>query len=94
VLSGSARITHPFHPLTGQSFPILQGKRISGIDTLFLRGSDRGTFAVPREWTDQADPSPLAALGLPPTILEARCLLTLVGLLRHLPPPQPTGLDS
>jgi hypothetical protein len=94
VLSGSARITHPFHPLAGQSFPILQGKRISGIDTPFLRGSDRGTFAVPREWTDQADPSPLAALGLPPTILEARCLLTLVELLQHLSPPQLTGLDS
>jgi hypothetical protein len=72
----------------------LQSKRIGGIDTLFLRGSDRGTFAVPREWTDQADPSPLAALDLPPTILEARCLLALVQLLRHLSPPRPTGLDS
>jgi hypothetical protein len=99
ALSGSAQITHPFHPLKGQTFPILQSKRISGKDLLFLRGTDRGTFAVPREWTDQADPSPLAAVGLPPTILEARCLLALVELLRPLSagkaePPNPTGLDS
>src|SRR4051794_10438899 len=86
-LSGSAQITHPFHPLNGQSFPVLQCKRIGGIDTLFLRGTDRGTFAVPREWTDQADPSPLAALGLPPTVLEARCLLALVDLLQSLSSP-------
>jgi hypothetical protein len=79
-----AQITHPFHPLKGQSFPILQSKRISGNDLLFLRGTDRGTFAVPREWTDQADPSPLAAVGLPPTILEARCLLALAELIRRL----------
>jgi hypothetical protein len=56
---GYAEITHPFHPLRGQRFPILKTRRVSGIDTLVLQGTSMGTFAVPYQWTDQGDGEPL-----------------------------------
>jgi Family of unknown function (DUF5372) len=91
-LSESATITHPFHPLRGQSFPVLKARRVGGIDTLILRGTGRGTFAVPRAWTDRADPSPLAVLGLQAPILDPHCLLALRQLLQQLT--LSGGLDS
>jgi hypothetical protein len=85
ALSGSAEITHPFHPLKGQQFPILKLRRVRGIETLILQGTSHGTFAVPREWTDRADPSPVAALGISPLpILDGLCLRQLAELIALL----------
>ena len=41
------------HPLRNQRFPILKTRIVSGCQTLILQGTDRGTFAIPMEWTDQ-----------------------------------------
>ena len=81
---GWAEIRHPFHPLRGQSFPvlILKTRRVAGIDTLILRGLEHGTFGVAREWTDWGEPSP--SLGLPPRRWDADLLLDLVNLLEQL----------
>jgi len=49
---------HPFHPFRGQQFLILKTRRVSGVDTLILRGSTSGTFGIPRAWTDRAWPPP------------------------------------
>jgi hypothetical protein len=54
---GSVEITHPFHPLRGHHFVVLKIKKVSGIETLSLRHTERGSFAVPREWTNWAPPS-------------------------------------
>ncbi len=75
-----AKITHLFHPLRGQSFPVLKKKRISGVDTVVLWTSLGKSVAIPREWTDQADPSPLS----PPSILDGECLVALTSLLESL----------
>jgi hypothetical protein len=53
---GSAEITHPFHPLRGRRFAVLKLRKGSGVETLSLRHPERGSFAVPREWTDWAPP--------------------------------------
>jgi len=53
---GSAEITHPFHPLRGHQFVVLKVRKVSGVETLSLRHAERGSFAVPREWTDWAPP--------------------------------------
>ena len=53
---GSAEITHPFHPLRGRRFVVLKLRKGSGVETLSLRHPERGSFAVPREWTDWAPP--------------------------------------
>jgi hypothetical protein len=79
---GWAEIQHPFHPLHGQSFPVLKKRRVSGIDTLILQGLEHGTFCVHREWTDWADPSPYS--GFTPPRLNIYSLLELVDLLEQV----------
>jgi hypothetical protein len=75
--SGRAEITHPFHPLKGQSFVILKSRSVAGVETLVLQGSSRGTFAVPKDWTDQADPCGYESLDGPLPVFDSRRLLAL-----------------
>ena len=79
-----AKITHPYHPLRGQRFPILKTRRVSGVDTLVLRGSSMGTFAVPQEWTDKGRFCLHITLPNKPPILDFQCLLTLREILNSL----------
>jgi hypothetical protein len=82
---GSAEICHPFHPLRGQQFEVLKERRVSGVDTLILRILGRGTFSVPREWTDWACPSDDNSVAFPPRRFKAELLLDLVAFLDQLP---------
>jgi hypothetical protein len=77
---GWAEIQHPFHPLRGQSFPVLKKRHLAGVDTLILQGLEHGTFWVAREWTNWADPS----LEISARRLSISSLLELVELLEHL----------
>lgn len=81
---GWAEIRHPFHPLRGQRFEVLQKRRIAGIDTLILRQVERGTFSIAREWTDWADPSPYDSVGLSAQRVNAESLFELAALLEQL----------
>jgi hypothetical protein len=49
---GSVKITHPFHPLFNQTFQVLKTRKIANIITLVLQHKERGSFAVPADWTD------------------------------------------
>jgi hypothetical protein len=69
---------------------VLKKRRVAGVETLILRELERGTFSVPREWTDWADPSPYDPLTLPPYRLAADCLFELVALLEALPGSRPS----
>ena len=86
---GWAEISHPFHPLGGRRLEVLKKRRVAGADTLILRELERGTFSVPRAWTDWADPSPYDSLTLPPHRLAADFLFELVALLDALPASSP-----
>jgi hypothetical protein len=81
---GWAEIRHPYHPLRGQRFRVLKQRRIAGIDTLILRELERGSFSIPREWTNWADPASNQSLGLPPQRIDAESLFELVDLLEQL----------
>jgi len=82
---GSAEVTHPFHPLRGQQFVVLKVRRVSGVDTLSLRHTELGSFAMPREWTDWAPPSTqVTPAGSPPLITDAFGLLALNELIASL----------
>lgn len=51
------------------------------METLILQGTSHGTFTVPREWTDRADPALAAVLGVSPApFLDGPCLLQLAEL--------------
>jgi hypothetical protein len=88
---GWAEISHPFHPLRGRRFEVLKERRVAGVDTLILRELERGTFSVPREWTDWADLSRYDSLALPPHRLAADYLFELVTLLDALPASSPSA---
>jgi hypothetical protein len=91
---GWATITHPFHPLHGQHFEILKTRKVSGIETLILRHPEKGSHAVPREWTDQADPDLCDLLNLPPSKLRIESLQELAELLRLLDKPLQIEVDQ
>jgi hypothetical protein len=78
---GSAAITHPYHPLRGQQFPLLKIRRIGGVETVILRGTSGGTFAVPLAWTDRAEPNPWQTIGSNPPLFSAQSLASLVELI-------------
>lgn len=63
---------------------MLKERRVAGVDTLILRNAERGSFAVAKEWTDRARPSPYEALGMTPERLDAQFLLDLVALVEQL----------
>jgi hypothetical protein len=79
---GWALITHPFHPLSGQRFPILKARKIGGQEVLSLYDEKRGSLSIPRVWTDQAVLPPHSGLIEPAPILDVRCLLKLHDLVR------------
>ena len=81
---GSAEVTHPFHPLRGERFVVLKVRRISGVETLSLRHSDLGSFAMPREWTDWAPPGASAVSAGKSLMIDAFGLLSLTQLVTSL----------
>ncbi len=60
-------------------------------DTIILQGSYRGTFAVPKDWTDQASPCLAHYAGVSPSFLSIRCLLALTNIIDQM---SKEGLDT
>jgi len=79
-------IRHPFHPLRGQRFALLKQRRVAGVDTLVLADPERGSFAIPREWTDRELPKVYLAQGVTPRRLDVTALCDLVELIAPLLP--------
>jgi hypothetical protein len=73
-------IVHPFHPLRGKQFVVLKSRVVRGVECLVLKGSDSGTFAVPRDWTDRARPERYRDAEIAPRFLEIESLLSIVEL--------------
>ena len=46
---GTVTILHPYHPLYGQSFPILKIRKVAGQRRYSLR-SENDVFSVPESW--------------------------------------------
>jgi hypothetical protein len=86
-------VTHPFHPLRGQHFVVLKVRRVSGIETLSLRHSERGSFAVRREWTDWAAPEAGTGPGIEPMIIDALGLVALAELVESILSRSATSVD-
>jgi len=77
-------ITHPFHPLRGKQFPVLKSRVVRGVECVVLKGSESGTFAVPRDWTDQARPDAYRDADIVPRFLKLDSLLSIVELSHSL----------
>jgi Family of unknown function (DUF5372) len=78
------RITHPFHPLRGREFDLVEHKCIYAESYLFFYDSFGHLLQIPAVWTDflKTDAFIKVAAGRSP--LHADYLLQLVEVLRHL----------
>jgi hypothetical protein len=81
---GWAEIRHPFHPLRGQRFEVLNKRRVAGVDTLILRECKRSSFSIARDWTDWAYPSGYDSFGWRQCRFEAKSLCGLATLVEQL----------
>ena len=79
------RVTHPFHPLTGRSFPCV-GERCNLYGMrLLLQVDDATVCSVPRQWTDLAAPDPeVAVVGRERALFRVSDLLELARLVARL----------
>jgi len=79
-----ARVTHPFHPLSGQSC-VCVGERYNRYGTrLLLQGEDGSIHSIPPHWTDLVDPDPEVVFGRGRALFRVADLVDLAGLLARL----------
>ena len=62
-----------------------------GVECLVLKGSEAGTFAVPRAWTDRTEPDPYHEAQIPPRFLKLEGLILVADLLQTLAKSPPDG---
>ena len=79
---GSVEVTHPFHPLRGQTFAVLKLKTISGVLTLSVRHPDLGSFAIREDWTDWSPAN--SAPGSQSLVIDAFGLAELAAIVESL----------
>ena len=78
------RITHPFHPYSGQQFPCV-GKRYSrNGKRILLQIDERTVCAVPLQWTHLAPPDVEIVLGEGRAAFRIADLLELARLVERL----------
>jgi hypothetical protein len=78
------RVTHPFHPLSGQQL-VCVGERCNRYGTrLLLRVDENHVCSVPRQWTDVVAPDPEVVLGEGRAVLRVVDLLELADLVSRL----------
>jgi hypothetical protein len=88
------RITHPFHPLSGNQFACvgerynLYGKR------LLLQVDEASVCSVPPQWTDQAAPDPELVIGESRALFRVADLLELARLVEQLGRPAPKSPEE
>jgi len=70
--------------LRGKRFLVLKVRRAGGREVLSLFDEQKGTIALPREWTDQAPPSIVSGILPQAPILHPACLIQLQELTQLL----------
>ena len=78
------RVTHPFHPLSGQSC-VCVGERYNRYGTRLLLQDDKGSLlSIPPQWTELVDPDPEVIFGRGRALFRVADLVELAGLLTRL----------
>ncbi len=78
------RITHPFHPLSGQQLPCV-GERYNRYGKRFLvRAEDGSICSVPEQWTDTAPFDPEVVMGGMRALFRVADLIELERLVSRL----------
>jgi hypothetical protein len=77
------RVTHPFHPRSGQSC-VCVGERYNRYGTRLLLQGDGSIHSIPPHWTDRIDPDPEVVFGRGRALFRVADLVDLSGLLARL----------
>jgi hypothetical protein len=75
------RITHPFHPLLGHEFVVLDERRSRHGERVWYCADDGSALTVPRGWTSLAETDLFATIASGPTWFRFDDLLRLVALI-------------
>jgi Family of unknown function (DUF5372) len=78
------RITHPFHPLSGQQLACV-GERYNRYGRrLLLQVDEASVCSIPPQWTDLVAPDPEIVIGAQRALFRVADLLELVRLIEQL----------
>jgi len=75
------RITHPFHPLSGQCFELVSNRWSWGQEWVSFHNHDKKLTSVPADWTSLSTPDPVVVLSNGRASFRAQDLLALVELI-------------
>jgi hypothetical protein len=78
------RITHPFHPLSGKQFDLVEHRCIFAQSYLYFHDECGHLRAIPGVWTDFVKEDVLVEMAGGRSPLHAGCLLELAELVQHL----------
>jgi Family of unknown function (DUF5372) len=56
-------VTHPFHPLRGREFEVVDLRQAWGEDRVYYIGDDGELARLPATWTDLVAPDPCVVVG-------------------------------
>ena len=78
------RITHPFHPLSGQAFILVAERSSRHGDRIWYEQPDGSVGSVPRSWTDHGEGDPFVTLAAGEAHFRAEDLMELLELMAGL----------
>ena len=88
------RVTHPFHPLSGQQFQCV-GERYNRYGKrLLLQVDDETVCSVPLQWTDLAAADPEMVMGQGRALLRVADLVELARLVARLDKRNRSGVSD
>jgi hypothetical protein len=79
---GKLMITHPFHPLSGKTYDVLNVKQANGTNRYSIRCGD-DILCVPESWTDRCV-AKTSIDELVVSVFDARQLAELAKLIKQL----------
>jgi hypothetical protein len=78
-------VTHPFHPLAGQQFPLIAQRLAWGEPRVFFHDPTTGRLrSLPTAWTNLTPPDPFVVLAAGRAILRFTDLQRLIRLLHDV----------
>ena len=83
------RVTHPFHPLHGRTFPLVDCRQTWGEDRVYFHDDSGHLARLPLQWTDVVPDDPTVVVGAGRAHFRYHDLCRLADLLMRLDAPPP-----
>ena len=77
-------MTHPFHPLYGREFELIESTSMLGVERVHYTGDDGALHSILKAWTSVATEDPFVRLAAGRSAFRVSDLLELAALLESL----------